>query len=124
MLGLAVSACAFALPFPGGGEPYATVVHNDSQGDYIIKVTDDQGMRYYIARHASDVVVDTVGEGNLPAVTLSVLTPACALVESVSADFSQGGLLTIAADGKGTFKAFRRQRADENSGANPTCPVP
>lgn len=115
------SACNITLPFPGGGQGYATVVHNATSVNYVIEVWDEVETRYYETRPGTSIVVDTVGEGNRPAVAITVLDATCSPVKRVQADFSQGGMLTISSDDEIEFAAYLRQSADQRAGATESC---
>jgi hypothetical protein len=120
LMSSAIGSCYVGLPFPGGGRGYVLTAHNQTTDALVVFATERSGDRYYLVPPGADVIVDGVGEGNPPTDVIKVLDGTCTALDTIDADFSNGGTLTITAAGT-DFAPTQLGPGDDRPGAFPTC---
>jgi hypothetical protein len=72
-----------------------TAVENRASSAIVVGVREDAGDSFFLVRPLEVVAVDTVGDANVPAETVTIYTVECQPKASLGAVFDTGGLIVV-----------------------------
>ena len=85
-----------------------TIAENKSPVPVVIHVSWSDAGRYVVIRPGSSMVVDIVRAPRAPVISIDILGMDCLVITQVTAEFGEGGVVTMQADGTATYVPGRQ----------------